>query len=76
MKSIILTSSSEAFYTALEKLFLKTAEAGIEDTDYGMEGPIVYFVVPEPDKNGIGRQITVGAGNLKTLEYRFFSRIR
>lgn len=40
-----------------------------------MEGSIVYFVVQEMEK---GKSVarSIGAGKLKTLEYRFFRKIR
>ena len=76
MKSVIVTTSKDNFYKSLESLFLKTAESGIEDEEYGMEGLIAYFLVHEIDKNGKAEQRIVGAVKLITLEYRFFRKIR
>jgi hypothetical protein len=59
----------------LEELYLRIAEASMEDVEYGMEGAIVYFLSPE-FKNNKPHTKVLGAGKLKTIEYRFFRKIR
>ena len=36
IKNMSNTLSSQQFYESLESLYLKTAEAGLEDEEYGM----------------------------------------
>jgi hypothetical protein len=40
-----------------------------------MEGAIVYFLLPELKNNKPNTKV-LGAGKLKTIEYRFFRKIR
>jgi hypothetical protein len=36
MKVLLSTTSSDSFYSEMEKLFFRTAEAGLEDHEFGM----------------------------------------
>ena len=76
MKSILITSSSLNFYKNLENLYIKTSEASLEDEENGQEGSIIYFVVQDMGNQRKCLSRTVGAAKLKTLEYRFFRKIR
>ena len=75
LKRIGSLNNRKEFYSALEDLYLRIAEAGMEDHEYGMEGAIVYFLEPGIKGNKPYTRV-LGSGKLKTIEYRFFRKIR
>lgn len=75
-KSIVTTNNSDTFFTKFEELYFKITEAGLEDSEFGMKGSVLYFVVQDNSKNGRSKQTTIGACKIKTLEYQAYEIIK